>query len=194
MPHREVMKLVCRPGLFHVHIDFLRFLFLTEFHRWSSYNFLWPVFHEVSSFLTLRLNNVLVKLFSFFSLLTDPWMNMMICSLLCLPRWTSFFGSYTTTRENCVNEAVKIFHLAWCTTSCFSWDGNQLIVLTAHATFFIRQESGYPRGPVYKVIVFLSATRSNQELRSVDVDPLCLNLEVCFRKAYSLIWNASFLC
>ena len=56
-----------------------------------------------------------------------------------------------------------------------------------HATFFIRQESGYPRGPVYKVIVFLSATRSNQELRSVDVDPLCLNLEVCFRKAYSLI-------
>ena len=83
------------PGLFHVHIDFLRFLFLTEFHRWISYNFLWPVFHEVSSFLTLRLNNVLVKLFSFFSLLTDPWMNMMICSLLCLPRWTSFFGSYT---------------------------------------------------------------------------------------------------
>ena len=40
--------------------------------------------------------------------------------------------------------------------------------------FFIKQESGYPRGPVYKVVVFLSAARSNQELQSVDVGPVVL--------------------
>ena len=59
-------------------------------------------------------------------------------------------------------------------------------VVEATKTFFVRHESGYPRGPVYKVIVFLSAARGNQELRSVDVDPVVLEFLSVFQKRRTL--------
>ena len=39
---------------------------------------------------------------------------------------------------------------------------------------FISSQHAVCSNSVYKVIVFLSAARSNQELRSVDVDPVVL--------------------
>ena len=105
----EVMKLVCSLVCF-IHIVFVQFLFLTEFGHWNSYHFLWPVFHEVSSFFTLRLfKNFLVKLF-----LLRQWITKWSCfsvfffinecddlisAMFCRPG-LAFSEATQTTREN----------------------------------------------------------------------------------------------
>lgn len=174
----EVMKLVCSLVCF-IHTVFVQFLFLTEFGHWNSYHFLWPVLHEVSSFFTLRLKNILVKLF-----LLREWITKLmellflyfsinecddLISTIFCHAGLAFSEATPTTRENllCVWLSQDCSFSPGCTAFCFFliW---QLVMGLFDCHFFIRQDhSGSPHD-------LCDSIKSNQELQSVDVDPLQL--------------------
>lgn len=184
----EVMKLVCSLVCF-IHTVFVQFLFLTEFGHWNSYHFLWPVFHEVSSFFTLWLKNVLVKLFLLREWITklmellflyfsinecDDLISTMFCHA-----GLAFSEATPTTRENllCVWLSQDCSFSLGCTAFCFSWYGNWWVFLTA--TFLSGKTIQVLR---MTCVILLKATKNYRAWMLIPFS--CLKLEVCFRKAF----------